>query len=199
MSSSFQGVINQGSTHVIMGLLNRWTGGEKDCLRQIFPMVYDQLEKRAARYLAGERHCRMETGDLLSETYSRLYFSSNMRFRSPQQFLAFVSETMRRILIEQARARNTCKRGDGRPTISLDGLENQICQPLSDPDRKLAVKQALARLRRCDRRKAGMLELVYLEGLRAHELGPVFNLTPASIRREIRKAHQWLACEMGGS
>ena len=180
----------------IIGLLNRWTDGDKDCLRQIFPMVYDQLEKRAARCLMGESNSPMETGDLLSETYSRLHFSTNMRFRSTNQFLAFANETMRRILIEKARARNTRKRGDGQKAVPLDGLENTVRQPSTDPDQKLAVKQVLAKLRRSDRRKAGMLEMVYLKGMKAQELGHIFNLTPASIRREIRQAREWMAAEI---
>ena len=62
--------------------------------------------------------------------------------------------------------------------------------PISDQD--VAVRQALARLRRLDPLAAQAIELRHLEGLTLPEIQNQLKLSPSQLRRRIRAAAAWL-------
>ena len=54
-------------------LLKQWSGGNKDALNELMPLVYDQLRKLASRYLYSERQDHtLRATDLVNEAYLRL-------------------------------------------------------------------------------------------------------------------------------
>ena len=54
-------------------LLRRWSGGEREALARLIPLVYDELHRLAARYLRDERPGHtLQCTALVNEAYLRL-------------------------------------------------------------------------------------------------------------------------------
>src|SRR6516162_107877 len=90
--------------------------GDPHAAEQLLPLVYDELRKLAAQKLAHEKPGQtLEATALVHEAYLRLVDTEKtQRWDSRRHFFAAAAEAMRRILVEKARARGSCKRGGGR-------------------------------------------------------------------------------------
>ena len=95
-------------------LLAEWSGGDKNALEKLLPLVYDELRKQARRYLGGERpgHTLQPTA-LVHEAYVRLIGQRDVKWQNRAQFFGVAAQLMRRILVDHARARAAAKRGGG--------------------------------------------------------------------------------------
>src|SRR5262245_66265784 len=109
---------------------------------RLLPPVYEELRRLAAAKLAGEPagHTLNATA-LVHEAYLRLGQSAEFADRS--QFFRAAAEAMRRILVDHARKRGAEKRGGQGKRRPLEEGDAQLVQ---DPDRLLAVDEALAKL-----------------------------------------------------
>ena len=87
--------------------------GDPHAAEQLLPLVYDELRKLAAQKLAQEKPGQtLEATALVHEVYVRLVDVDKVqRWDSRGHFFAAAAEAMRPILIDQARRRNTAKRG----------------------------------------------------------------------------------------
>src|ERR1700692_239147 len=101
-------------------LLKQWSGGDKQALDQLMPLVYDQLRSLAARCLSAERpeHTLRATA-LVNEAYLRLV-DSELAFNDRVHFYAVAARLLRHILVDHAKALHRAKRGGGAQKLSLD-------------------------------------------------------------------------------
>ena len=82
--------------------------GDPSAAEQLFPLVYQELRRLAKNRMASERsdHSLQATG-LVHEAYLRLVDVEGVRhWESRGHFFAVAAETMRRILIDNARRRH---------------------------------------------------------------------------------------------
>lgn len=102
-----------GSTPAeITSLLKAWRRGDEDALRRLTPLVYDHLRAQARRYMRHERPGGTLQGTaLVHEAYLRLIEARDVDWQDWSHFYAVASQTMRRILVDAARARGAAKRG----------------------------------------------------------------------------------------
>ena len=101
-------------------LLQAWRGGDRDALDRLLPVVYDELSGLARHALRGERTDHtLQTRALVHEAYIRLV-DADIPFQDRAHFLAVAARTMRRILVDHARARRRDKRGGGAGRVDLD-------------------------------------------------------------------------------
>jgi RNA polymerase sigma factor (TIGR02999 family) len=103
---------------------------------------------------------------------------------------------MRRLLIDQARARRASKRGSGVESVELDEA-----LWLSDPqaDALTDLDDALQRLEALDPRQSQIVEQRYFGGLTLEETAEALDVSLATVKRELRFAHAWLAAELAES
>ncbi|MCC6393849.1 MAG: RNA polymerase subunit sigma-70, partial [Bryobacterales bacterium] len=100
-------------------LLERWSGGDRDALDELTPLVYQELRKIARRQMMKERaEHTLESTALVHEAYLRLIGQKGSKWQNRAHFFAVASEMARRILVDHAKARNAKKRGG--PKVSLD-------------------------------------------------------------------------------
>jgi RNA polymerase sigma factor (TIGR02999 family) len=87
-------------------LLRAWNAGDLDARDRAMALVYRELRRRAAIHLRRERpgHTLQPTA-LVNEAYIRLVDQRDAVWQNRAQFLAVVSQMMRRILVDHARAR----------------------------------------------------------------------------------------------
>jgi RNA polymerase sigma factor (TIGR02999 family) len=170
--------------------------GDAGAAEQLLPLVYDQLRKLAEQKLAHEKPGQtLQATALVHEAYVRLVGATEQRvYRDRAHFFAAAATAMRRILIDNARRKQTEKRGRDRDH-----------QPVSDlaapqPDEELlALNEALDQLAAEDPVKARLVELRYFAGLTSDQAAEVLCISPSTADRYWAYARAWLQTAVRGS
>ena len=194
--------MTSSSQQRITQLLVDWGNGDEAALATLMPIVYRELKKRAHHYLRHERPGRtLQTTDLVNEAYLRLADYKQIHWRERSQFFAIAAQIMRRILIEQARARKRAKRGGDAQTLSLDaGTLSSVSVSPPSADHlldMLALDEAMTRLEAIDSRKAKVVEMRFFAGMNNQEIAEVLQVTPNTVIRDWNFAEAWLRRELG--
>ena len=176
--------------------------GEPHAAEQLLPLVYNELRKLAAQKLAHERPGQtLQATALVHEAYLRLVASPARKSGEPEpqwnsrgHFFAAAAEAMRRILVDNARRKQTCKHGGGRQRQDMD-LDALIAQ---EPNLDLlALDAALRRLVEQDPLKAKLVELRYFAGLTGDQAAAVLGISTSSADRHWVYTRAWLRREFG--
>src|SRR5271168_3664663 len=145
----------------VSGLLRAWSGGDRDALDRLTPIVYDELHRLAQRYMKRERPGHsLQTTALVNEAYMRLVDYKGMQWQNRAHFFAVSAQLMRRILVEHAR-RHNLKRGGGVQHVSLEDTALVCGQQSAD---LVALDEALDALARIDHRKVQVVEMRFFGG-----------------------------------
>jgi RNA polymerase sigma-70 factor, ECF subfamily len=180
--------------HEITLFLQEWKNGDETAVNRLFPLVYDELRRRARNYLHQERvgHILQPTA-LVHEVYLRLVNLNQMKWENRTHFYAISAITMRRVLVDQAREIAADKRGGGLQRITLDNLEISNEQKATD---LLELDEALKNLAAIDERKARVVEMRYFGGLNQKEIAEVLQVTEKTVQRDWQFAKIWLYKEL---
>ena len=157
---------------------------------ELFAVVYGELRGLAARYLRRERvgHTLQPTA-LVNEAYLRLTGLHTVEWNDREHFMAMAATAMRRILVDEARARSRNKRGGGIALTSIDYHDAAAPTPEVDVE---ALDRALEELARMDARQARIVELRFFAGLTLDETARALGISPATVGREWMSARAWL-------
>ena len=189
--------MESAASHEITALLRAWSQGDRVALESLIPIVDRELRRVAKRCLQAKRRDPiLDTAGLVNEAYLRLIDANQVNWQDRAHFFAVCAKIMRRILVDQARARQTAKRGGGRPLISLDEALAVAPEPASD---LVAIDDALEALAKVDGRKGRVVELRFFGGLNIEETAEVLKVSPDTVRRDWRLAKAWLMRELGGA
>jgi RNA polymerase sigma factor (TIGR02999 family) len=115
-------------------LLEALEQGDSQAAEKLLPLVYDELRKLAAEKMANERPGQtLEATALVHEAYLRLiHVKRPQRWNSRGHFFAAAADAMRRILIENARAKACEKRGaSGDASISRGSTQPPRSRPIN--------------------------------------------------------------------
>jgi RNA polymerase sigma factor (TIGR02999 family) len=174
---------------------NPSAAGADSQFNDLLPTVYEELRRRAAAYLRGERpgHTLQPTA-LVHETYIRLAQQEHIDERDRGSIVALGAHIMRQILINHAKSRSRLKRGGPEAVrITLD-------EALDFYDRRdisiAAVDEALLELEKIDPRQAQIVELRFFGGLTVDEIAEGLNISPATVKRDWTVAKIWLHREL---
>src|SRR5690606_7962243 len=116
-------------------------------------------------------------------------------FESRAEFYRAAAEAMRRILVDHARRRARIKRGGGRERVPITTVEPAITE---DPDRFLALDEAIRRLGEHDPRAAEIVRLRFFAGLGVDETADAIGLSRRTVLREWAWARALLYRELTG-
>ena len=171
-------------------LLAAYGNGRREVLDELLPVVYAELRRIAANYLARERadHTLQPTA-LVHEAYLRLVNQRNVDWRNRAQFYGLAAQMMRRILVNHAEARQAQKRGDGAGKVPLDEFTISFQEQNLDV---LALHEAMNELAHLDEQKSKIVELKFFGGLTTEEIAEVTGLSIRSVEREWAFARAWL-------
>src|SRR5262249_27589733 len=108
--------------------------GDRKAAEQLLPLVYNELRKLAAQKLAREKPGQtLQATALVHEAYVRLVHGEvPQRWDSQGHFLAAAAEAMRRILVENARRKQTVKHGGRMDRLNVDGMDIEAPTPCAD-------------------------------------------------------------------
>jgi len=178
-------------------LLREWGQGDREALNRLVPLMYAELRRLAHQRLRRESaHPALNTTGLVHDAYLKLVDLRHAQFQDRAHFMAMASRVMRRLLIDQARARRADKRGGGADEVDLDeaiGLSAPQAAALTELD------DALTRLEAIDPRQGQIVEQRYFGGLSLEETAEALDVSLSTVKRELRFAHAWLAGVLGES
>ena len=177
-------------------LLAAWRSGDESALEQLMPLVYHELRRRAELQLRreGEGHT-LQTTALVHEAFLRLV-GADVPWRDRAHFFSIAARTMRRVLVDHARALQRAKRGGAAIRVPLDPDFAEAAEPHEPPVDVVALDEALERLAAVDARKARVVELHYFGGLNYDETAVAIGASPATVDRDLRLAKAWLRREL---
>src|ERR1700761_6260978 len=177
----------------VTNLLVRWSRGDHSALKQLTPIIYDDLLRLARARLRREYgDYTLEPTGLVHEAYLRLADQKNLHAENRVHFYAIAANTMRRVLIEHARKRTAQKRGGGiRITLQTEmGVAEERAPDL------VLLDEALSKLSAIDARKSQAIEYKFFGGLSTEEIGQVLGISVATVGRELRLGQAWIRREM---
>jgi RNA polymerase sigma factor (TIGR02999 family) len=176
-------------------ILSRIEAGDPSATDELLPLVYDELRRLAAHRLAHEKPGQtLQATALVHEAYVRLVGADQThKWDGCGQFFAAAAESMRRILVDHARRKQSQKRGGGWQRVDLEA----VSAPEPDSD-LLALHEALEKLAAKDPVKAKLVELRYFAGLTGDEAAVVLGISPTTADRHWAYARAWLKAELRG-
>jgi RNA polymerase sigma factor (TIGR02999 family) len=179
----------------ITRILSTFDGRESLESGQLLPLVYDELRKLAASRLKQERPGQtLQATALVHEAYLRLVGpEEGQRWANRAHFFAAAAEAMRRILVEEARRKQSLKRGGALDRQELDGA--QIAAP--DGVDVLELNEALDRLAAGDAEAAQLVKLRFFAGMTMPEAARALDLPERTAERVWAYARSFLRTAMG--
>ena len=138
---------------------------------------------------------------LVHEAYLRLMASpgreageSEPHWDSRGHFFAAAAETMRRILVENARRKQAVKHGRGRRRLPLE----EFHRVTESPQDLLDLDDALTRFAAEEEDKARLVQLRFFAGLSTPEAAAALGISVATAERWWAFARTWLFSELCG-
>ena len=175
--------------------LTRLREGDDQALDHILPVVYDELRGLARAQLRSEDvgHTLNATA-LVHEAYLRLADRRELRPRDRRHFFAIAAQSMRRVLVDHARARKRKKRGAGSVALSLEHAGAVWAEDASEE--LLALDSALDRLAEASPRAARVVEQRFFAGLSLQETAVALGVSLKTVQRDWLLARAWLQKEI---
>jgi len=183
--------------HQVTRLLQEWNDGDEGALEQLMPLVHNELHRLAHQHMRreGPGHI-LQTSALINEAYLRLVDQPQIRWENRNHFFGIAARLMRRILVDDARKRNSAKRGRSLIHIPLDEATSVVQEQAANVT---ALDEALKRLETIDERQGQIVELRFFGGLSIEETADVLKVSPGTVMRDWTFARAWLRTEMAGS
>jgi RNA polymerase sigma factor (TIGR02999 family) len=187
--------MEKASPASVTELLVAWSEGDEAAHERLVPLVYEELRRLARRHLARERAPALQTTALVHEAYLRLIDQRSVRWQNRAHFYAICARMMRRILIDEARARRCDRRGGGALHVSLDAAAEVSAERAAQ---LVELDEALERLAAKDERKARVVELRFFGGLSVEETAAALGISGVTVMRDWSTAKAWLHREIEG-
>ncbi len=180
------------NTHEVTRLLAEWAKGNQQALEDLTPLVYQELRKLAASYLRKELpgHTLQPTA-LVHEAYLRLVDQKSPDWEGRSHFFGVAAHLMRQILVDHARRRQAGKRA-----VRKVSLQEAVSFQRERSRDLVALDSGLSALEKLDPRKCKAVELRYFAGLSMDEIAQALEISPVTVRRDLRMAEAWLHKEM---
>jgi RNA polymerase sigma factor (TIGR02999 family) len=179
----------------VTGILSAIEQGDPHAAEHLLPLVYEELRKLAAQRLAQEKPGRtLQATALVHEAYLRLVdVEQAQHWNSRGHFFAAAAEAMRRILVENARRKQSRKHGGHLARQDFDALD--VAAPETS-DELLALDEAIQKLAAQDKAAADVVQLRFFAGLPLPEVAKVLGISPRTADRLWAYARAWLHQEI---
>ena len=149
--------------------------------KEILSRLYEEL-----RQLASVRMSKIPPGQtlqataLVHEAWLRVQGSGPDQWNSRGHFFAVAAEAMRRILVEQARRKQSVRHGGKAQRVDVDEIEIISQAP---EDKVLLIHDSLEILAREDKAQAEIVNLKFFAGLSGDEIATVLGISEKTVRR----------------
>ena len=168
--------------------------GDAGAASKLLPLVYDELRRLAAARMAQEKPGQtLQATALVHEAYLRLVGpQESQRWANRDHFFAAAAEAMRRILVEEARRKQSQKRGGA---LDRHGLEEAQLAASTGVD-VLDLDEALDRLAARDQEAARLVKLRFFAGMTMQEAARALDLSERTAERVWAYARSFLRIQL---
>jgi RNA polymerase sigma factor (TIGR02999 family) len=176
-------------------VLSAIDAGDPKAAEQLLPLVYSELRQLAALRLAQEKPGQtLQATALVHEAFLRLVDGDHVqKWSSRGHFFAAAAESMRRILIDNARRKRRPKLGGDRKRVDFD----EACSLTEErADELLSLDEALDQLELESPEKAALVKLRYFAGLSHQEAAQALGISRATADRHWAYARVFLYSAM---
>jgi len=178
------GLADAGEDPQAAARLNRWV-----------PLMYEELRAFAGKLLSEKAaQVTLQPTSLVHEVYLRLIDQRRMDWQDRLHFLRIAARVMRRVLVDQCRARVAKKRGGLK--IALEG-DAALATAAPEEADILTVDRLLDELQAHDPQQARIIELRFFAGLTVEETAEALGISKATVKRDWAVAKAWLTIELG--
>jgi RNA polymerase sigma factor (TIGR02999 family) len=163
------------------------------------PDLYSELKSIAKTILKRERKSdAMSSVDLFHEAYCRLNCYINEPTNEVRDIKALFAQTMRRVVVDNARRRSRRNQLLARIDVELDNQPSKTRsnKELTQAESLLMLDQALLRLSKDYPSHARVVELKYFGGLTIPQCAKQLGVSEPTVQRYWAFSRDWLACEM---
>jgi len=175
-------------------ILSAIEDGDTHAVDKLLPLVYQELHALATHKLAQERPGQtLQPTALVHEAYLRLVGADSQNWNSRNHFFMAAAEAMRRILVENARRKQTLKKGGDRQRVDIDQGEFALEVPSED---LVALDEALTRLSEEDPAVADLIKLRYFAGLSLNQSAQALKISIRTAARHWAYGRVWLLREI---
>jgi RNA polymerase sigma factor (TIGR02999 family) len=176
-------------------ILSAIEAGDTKASAQLFPLLYRELRRIARQKIMDQQPGQMmEATSLVHQAYVRLVdVKQAQKWKSRGHFFVAASEAMRRILVENARRKETLKRGGDWARIELQDVEVNSGNVID----LIALDEALTKLAEEHAIKADLVKLRYFAGMSVEEAAEALNISRTTASRYWTFARLWLYSELG--
>jgi RNA polymerase sigma factor (TIGR02999 family) len=173
-------------------LLRRAATDDPSAIDELFTLLYADLHRMAhARLAQNSPITQLNTTALAHEAYLRLRNAERIDIGSRPQFMAYVSQVLRSIIVDFARRRRAERRGGGAPHVTLD---TQVADSVPAADAEIEhINDALDALEQTDPRLKKVVEMRYFGGMTDDEIAEVLGVTPRTVGRDWQRARLMLS------
>jgi RNA polymerase sigma-70 factor, ECF subfamily len=170
-------------------LLKAMASGDRSAAERLMPLVYAELHRLATSCMRRERqdHTLQPTA-LINEAYLRLA-KGHLDWQNREHFIGVAANTMRRVLVDHARAHKAKMRGGELRRVEF---EETLVISEERTEEMLALDEALNELTKVNSRQARVVELRYFGGLSVEQIAGVLAIAPRSVKRDWALARIWL-------
>jgi RNA polymerase sigma factor (TIGR02999 family) len=161
---------------------------------RVITLLYPELRRIAEAHMRRERrdHTWQATA-LVSEFFVHLTKTRAFSSRTKAQFLIIASVTMRRLLVDYARARKAVKRGGEFVRVDIETTDPSEAADFAD---LLAIDDLLRQLAVSDPRMAQIVELRFFGGLTHTEIAEALGVHERTVKRDWQMARAWLYSQL---
>lgn len=180
-----------GSEAAVTQFLHGWNRADAESAGKVIAAVYAELRVMSSRLLSAERPgYTLQPTALVHELFLRMSASQPPSWQDRAHFFAVAATTLRRILIDRARAHRTARRGGEEQKVPLELNNPGIACSYDD---LLSVDEALTTLERAEPRAARVCELRFFAGLEEKEIAEQLGVAEITVKRDWKFARAWLA------
>jgi RNA polymerase sigma factor (TIGR02999 family) len=172
-------------------ILGELQHGDPHAAEQELPLVYDELRKLAAHWMAREKPGQtLQATALVHEAYLRLVSQApEKHWENRGHFFAAVADAMRRILVEGARGKQRLKRGAGATRLEL---HESLAIGTDHGPELIEIHEALTELERHDAQAAALVKLRFFAGLEHRQAAEMLGISRQAADRLWLLARTWL-------
>jgi RNA polymerase sigma factor (TIGR02999 family) len=160
-------------------------------------LVYEELRRLAASKMARENPGQtLAPTALVHEAWLRLGGDQQPRWRNRAHYFAAAAESMRRILVDNARRKRAIRHGGSLSKVSANATGFDVAAPTEEGETLLTMNDALDRFATHDPRKAELVKLKYFAGLTLEEAADTLEISHRTAKRDWAYARAWLFNEV---
>ena len=180
-------------------ILKAHVAGDREAKDRLLPLIYEDLKALAAKYMRGERPGHsLEPTMLAHDAFMRLVDHDQIDWQDRTHFFALAATTVRRLLVDHARARQAEKRGGDAQRVSLNDRDRSACHESPDPVAILSLHEAIEKLKASHPRQALLVDMRFFGGLTVEETAQALGVSKDTAKADWRLARTWLNRELKG-